>query len=140
MENIICTDPAGEGFYLIDPNTGNLHDSPFLDYAKLLQSLHGGYEFMMKTGAVSVSKNRVDFISARSAAYDELFAAYRAWLEERFSPAEQRSIFYHELVHWLRLLPYKLRKDSDLAPMFYAGFIMAANDVYEWFEADGKQA
>ena len=134
VENIICTDPAGEGFYLIDPNTGNLHDSPFLDYAKLLQSLHGGYEFMMKTGAVSVSKNRVDFISARSAAYDELFAAYRAWLGERFSPAEQRSIFHHELVHWLRLLPYKLRKDGDLAPMFYAGFIMVANDVYEWFE------
>ena len=60
--------------------------------------------------------------------------AYRAWLGERFSPAEQRSIFYHELVHWLRLLPYKLRKDGDLAPMFYAGFIMVANDVYEWFE------
>ena len=50
---------------------GNLHDSKYLDYGKLLQSLHGGYEFMMKTGAVSVSKNRVDFISARSAAYDE---------------------------------------------------------------------
>ena len=134
VENIICTDPAGEGFYLIDPNTGNLHDSPFLDYAKLLQSLHGGYEFMMKTGAVSVSKNRVDFISARSAAYDELFAAYRAWLGERFSPAEQRSIFHRELAHWLRLLPDERRKDGDLAPMFYAGFIMVANDVYEWFE------
>ena len=134
VENILCTDPSGDGFYLIDPNTGNLHDTPFLDYAKLLQSLHGGYEFMMKTGAVSVSRNRVDFISARSAAYDELFAAYRAWLEDRFSPEQLRSIFYHELVHWLRLLPYKLRKDPGLAPMFYAGFIMVANDVYRWFE------
>ena len=133
VENIICTSAEG-GFYLIDPNTGNVHDSKFLDYAKLLQSLHGGYEFMMKTGAVSVSKNGVDFISTRSAAYDALFGALRRELDRRFTPAEVRSIFYHELVHWLRLLPYKLRKDQNRAPMFYAGFIMAANDVYHWFE------
>ena len=117
-----------------------MHDTKFLDYAKLLQSLHGGYEFMMKTAAVSASKNRVDFLSTRSAAYDELFAALRRELERRFTPEELRSIFYHELVHWLRLLPYKLRKDPNRAPMFYAGFIMAANDVYRWFEEDGKQA
>lgn len=133
VENIICTGSDG-GFYLIDPNTGNVHDSKFLDYAKLLQSLHGGYEFMMKTSAVSVSKNCVDFICTRSAAYDELFEALRKLLERRFTPAEVRSIYYHELVHWLRLLPYKLRKDANLAPMFYAGFVMAANDVYRWFE------
>ena len=133
IENIICTGADG-GFYLIDPNTGNVHDSKFLDYAKLLQSLHGGYEFMMKTSAVSVSKNSVDFICTRSSAYDALFEALRRRLDERFSPAEVRSIFHHELVHWLRLLPYKLRKDPGLAPMFYAGFIMVANDVYRWFE------
>ena len=111
-----------------------MHDSKFLDYAKLLQSLHGGYEFMMKTSAVSVSKNSVDFICTRSSAYDELFGALRRYLDEHFTPAEVRSIFHHELVHWLRLLPYKLRKDPGLAPMFYAGFIMVANDVYRWFE------
>ena len=133
IENIICTG-ADAGFYLIDPNTGNVHDSKFLDYAKLLQSLHGGYEFMMKTSAVSVSKNSVDFICTRSSAYDELFGALRRYLDEHFTPAEVRSIFHHELVHWLRLLPYKLRKDPGLAPMFYAGFIMVANDVYRWFE------
>ena len=133
IENIICTGADG-GFYLIDPNTGNVHDSKFLDYAKLLQSLHGGYEFMMKTSAVSVSKNSVDFICTRSSAYDALFGALRRYLDEHFTPAEVRSIFHHELVHWLRLLPYKLRKDPGLAPMFYAGFIMVANDVYRWFE------
>ena len=133
IENIICTGADG-GFYLIDPNTGNVHDSKFLDYAKLLQSLHGGYEFMMKTSAVSVSKNSVDFICTRSSAYDALFEALRRYLDEHFTPAEVRSIFHHELVHWLRLLPYKLRKDPGLAPMFYAGFIMVANDVYRWFE------
>ena len=135
IENIICVDRGeGPGFYLIDPNPGNILDSKFLDYAKLLQSLHGGYEFMMKTSAVSVVKNRIDFIYTRSTTYDELLSVLRAHMDAHFSHDEVRSIFYHELVHWLRLLPYKLRKDSKLAPMFYAGFIMVANDVYDWFE------
>lgn len=136
IENIICAPTSEQGFYIIDPNTGNLHDSPFLDYAKLLQSLHGGYEFMTKTSAVTVDKNRVDFIYTRSGAYDELFLALKGYLEEHFSAAEVRSIFHHELVHWLRLLPYKLRKDPKRAPMFYAGLVIVANDVYEWFEKE----
>ena len=74
IENIICrTD--NDSWYLIDPNTGNLHESPFLDYGKLLQSLHGSYEFMMKTPRVAVQDNRIDFQLTRSAAYDALLAA-----------------------------------------------------------------
>lgn len=137
IENIICTSgPDGNSFYIIDPNTGNVHDSCFLDYAKLLQSLHGGYEFMTKTNAVTVNKNRVDFIYTRSAAYDELFTMLREYLEQHYSPDEVRSVFYHELIHWLRLLPYKIRKDPKRAPMFYAGLVMVANDVFNWFEKE----
>ena len=136
IENIICSAGTEDGFYIIDPNTGNVHDSPLLDYAKLLQSLHGGYEFMTKTSAVTVNKNRIDFIYTRSTVYDELFAALREYMELKLSPEQLRSVFYHELVHWLRLLPYKLRKDPKRAPMFYAGLVMVANDVYNWFEKE----
>ena len=133
IENIICTDSDG-GFYLIDPNPGNIHESSFLDYAKLLQSLHGGYEFMMKTDSVSVTGSSIDFVYTRSAVYDRLYAFLLGYYEEHFTPEEVKSIFYHELVHWLRLMPYKLRKDARRAPMFYAGLVMAANDVYNRFE------
>lgn len=47
---------------LIDPNTGNIHESPLLDYAKLLQSIHGGYEFLMSVKNVSVEDNNINFI------------------------------------------------------------------------------
>ena len=135
VENIICTEKAGEAdFYIIDPNVGNLHDSKYLDYGKLLQSLHGGYEFLMKTSAVTVSKNRIDFVYARSAVYDALHETLRGYLKERFGEEGTRSVYCHELIHWLRLLPYKIRKDSRLAPIFYAGFVMVANDVYNWYE------
>ena len=51
IENLICRRESEKekDYYIIDPNTGNVHDSPNLDYSKLLQSLHGGYEFLMNT-------------------------------------------------------------------------------------------
>lgn len=127
IENIICrTDDSG--WYLIDPNTGNLHESPFLDYGKLLQSLHGGYEFMMMTPRVTVQGNHIDFALTRSAAYDGLFTDLMAELGKRY-PRQMDSILMHEVIHWLRLMPYKLSKDRKRAPMFYAGLVMVANDA-----------
>lgn len=135
LENIICR--TGEDtWYLIDPNTGNLHESPFLDYGKLLQSLHGGYEFMMMTPRVSVHENRIEFTFTRSAAYDALFAEVRSYLESRYTPRQVESIFLHELIHWLRLMPYKISKDRKRAPMFFAGLLMVANDIARWYPHD----
>ena len=96
--------------------------------------MHGGYEFMMKTDSVSVTGSSIDFVYTRSAVYDRLYSFLLGYFEEHFTPQEVKSIFYHELVHWLRLMPYKLRKDARRAPMFYAGLVMAANDVYNRFE------
>ena len=131
IENIICrlNPGANGGWYLIDPNTGNLHESPFLDYGKLLQSLHGSYEFMMKTPRVTVQGSRIDFALTRSAAYDALYRALMADLQSRYPAAQVESILMHEVIHWLRLMPYKLAKDRKRAPMFYAGLVMVANDV-----------
>ena len=132
LENIICRTGA-DTWYLIDPNTGNLHESPFLDYGKLLQSLHGGYEFMMMTPRVSVHENHIEFTFTRSAAYDALFAEVRQYLDQRFTPAQVESIFLHELIHWLRLMPYKINRDRKRAPMFFAGLLMVANDIDRWY-------
>ena len=135
LENIICRTGA-DTWYLIDPNTGNLHESPFLDYGKLLQSLHGGYEFMMMTPRVTVHENRIEFTFTRSAAYDALFAEVRAYLESRYTLRQVESIFLHELIHWLRLMPYKISKDRKRAPMFFAGLLMVANDIARWYPHD----
>lgn len=131
IENIICR-PSAQGeddFYIIDPNTGNLHESPFLDYGKLLQSLHGGYEFLMKTESVRYRGNRIDFLYTKSMAYENLLASYEAYLHEHFTPQDVRSIHYHEIVHWLRLLPYKIRKNGDRALIFYAGLLWILHDI-----------
>jgi len=137
IENIICISMeknAKEAYYLIDPNTGNIHDSMFLDFGKLLQSLHGGYEFMMMTKSVSVTKNHIDFLYTKSSVYDEMFKFLKQYMENSFSSKEISSIFHHELIHWLRLMPYKIKNDPKRAAMFYAGLVMVANDVERWFK------
>lgn len=138
VENIMCIrDSEKNGdFYLIDPNTGNIHDSPNLDYAKLLQSIHGGYEFLMATKSIEVSRNRINFIFPKSAIYTYLFNRLDSYMTEKFSKGNVRSIYYHEIVHWLRLMPYKIEKNGKRALLFYAGMLMVMSDVERKFGGD----
>lgn len=135
IENIVCTrnKNSEDGFYIIDPNTGNLHDSPNLDYGKLLQSIHGGYEFMMKNHDLSYEENRINFLFTKSHTYVYFYEKLNEYMKEEFSYEKIRSIYFHEIVHWLRLVPYKFRIDRNRVHMFYAGLLMVLNDVIEMF-------
>lgn len=104
-----------------------------MDYAKLLQSLHGGYEFFMVIKNVEISQNRIDFIFTKSDIYVYLYHMLDSYLTEKFSGETVRSIYYHEIVHWLRLMPYKIEKGGKRALLFYAGMLMVMNDVEEKF-------
>lgn len=101
VENIICTkDSEGrDDFYIIDPNTGNVHDSSNLDYAKLLQSVHGGYEFLMATQNVEVEKNHIKFIFTKSDTYCYLYQMLDDYMNSNFGQERVRSIYYHEMIH-----------------------------------------
>ncbi len=135
VENILCCDGEGgsPGFYLIDPNGGNLLDTPLLDYAKLLQSFHGGYELLARAREVTVrtgtGKVSIDFSVDPSPAYARLHSDLDAYLRLHHSRAEVTSAYVHEVVHWLRLMPYKLISDPVRVPIFYAGLLRALNAV-----------
>ncbi len=135
IENIICTrDETGkDDFYIIDPNTGNIHDSPNLDYGKLLQSIHGGYEFLMSVKDVKVEGNRIDFLFTKSAAYTALYQMFEEYMRQNFDYERRKSIYFHEIVHWIRLMPYKIEKDEKRALLFYAGMLMVMNDVINMY-------
>lgn len=134
IENIIC-DRGNEkhDFYIIDPNTGNIHDSSNLDYGKMLQSIHGGYEFLMATKSVDVVDNKINFLFTRSMTYIELYQRLQAYMENNFTKERVRSIYFHEIIHWLRLMPYKIEKDGKRALLFYAGMLMVMNDVISMY-------
>ena len=132
IENIICNlniVEEKEKFYIIDPNPENIHNSVNLDYAKILQSIHGGYEFMMRTYDVSIEENRINFLFTKSHAYFYLYKKLNEYMNLKFSEEKIRSIYFHEIVHWLRLMPYKLKKDGKRALIFYCGLLMVLSDV-----------
>lgn len=125
IENIIC---SSNDYYLIDPNTGNVLECPWLDFGKLFQSLHGGYEFLMRIQNVSVVDNHIDFAYIRSAAYDELFCHLKEYILAEYGADVLTQIYYHEIIHWLRLMPYKLNHIGERSLLFFAGLIMVLND------------
>ena len=132
IENIICNlNTMEEQYYIIDPNSGNIDNSANLDYAKILQSIHGGYEFMMRTYDISVEENQINFLFIKSQAYSYLYKKLNEYMNSKFEKEKIRSIYFHEIVHWLRLIPYKLKKDGKRALIFYSGLLMVLNDVIE---------
>ena len=132
IENIICNlNTMEEKYYIIDPNSGNIDNSANLDYAKILQSIHGGYEFMMRTYDISVEENQINFLFTKSQAYFYLYKKLNEYMNLKFKKEKIRSIYFHEIVHWLRLMPYKLKKDGKRALIFYSGLLMVLNDVIE---------
>lgn len=127
-ENIICTN-ENEGYYIIDPNTGNVHNTKFIDLAKLLQSFHGGYEFYKRCSDAQVHENTINYSFIKSDVYAYMYEKFHNYLKKQYSKQEIESIYMHEVVNWLRLLPYQI--DKGYGPLFYAGFIIVLNTIYE---------
>ncbi|MDR2169123.1 MAG: flippase-like domain-containing protein [Planctomycetaceae bacterium] len=129
IENIIFAPNRDSRYYLIDPNHINVHDSPMLDYAKLLQSLHLGYEFLIRQTDCSINGNTITFPIMRSWSYERLYQKYKSFLFQNFDINRIQSIYYHEIIHYLRLLPYKLEKFPNQATIFFTTFIQLLDDV-----------
>ncbi len=71
LENIIIL--PQEEYYFIDPNVNINYNSIFLDYSKILQSLHGKYELIRTNGStVSIKDNVITYIYQENKNYDEL--------------------------------------------------------------------
>ena len=139
VENIVVIKGHVDQYYLIDPNSVTAYESPYLDYGKLLQSLHGSYEFLVSATSYEVTHNQINFVFTRSKAYEDLLESLIENIEGRFSKQGLVSIFFHEVIHWLRLMPYKLSKDPEGAVVFYAGLVLVLNDLDQRFKLLDKE-
>ena len=119
IENIIVN-ASVRGMYIIDPNPENLFDSPLIDWGKLMQSLHLGYEALNKAPSCKWADGKLSLILTRSHAYDQLYHFARRDLQERFGPEILREVSFHELINYLRLTPYKLRNAPQKGLTFFA--------------------
>jgi uncharacterized protein (TIRG00374 family) len=123
IENIIVAPDERAGFYIIDPNPDNIFNSPLIDWAKLMQSLHLGYETLNRGLSCALSDGHIKLSSARSDVYRDLHILLENELLARFGEDTLREIYFHEIANYLRLIPYKMRRD----PMRGLGFFACAN-------------
>ena len=101
-----------------------------VSHGKIRVRRKGGYEFLMRVREVSVSENQINFTYMRSSAYDELYQRIRQYIVNIYGEQVLRQVYYHELVHWLRLMPYKLSHLGERSLIFYAGMLMVLNNAF----------
>ncbi len=120
IENVIIAPDHPRGLYIIDPNPENVFDSPLIDWAKMMQSLHLGYETLNRGISCSLSGGAIQLPTARSQAYAELHETFEAEIRARFGEDGLREIYFHELVNYLRLTTYKIRQSQNRGFGFFA--------------------
>lgn len=134
IENIIVNNSAkNNDYYIIDPNEYSDYQTKFLDYSKLLQSLHGKYEFLIRINSFETSDNVIKYFISHSKVYDDLYLFLVNYIEKEFGFKALRSIYLHELVHWLRLIPYAINKSGSKAIILFSKLIVLINEYNDRF-------
>ncbi len=123
IENIIVAPNNPLGFYIIDPNPENLFDSPLIDWAKLMQSLHLGYETLNRGLSCDLTDGVIRLSAARSHAYADLHGLLESEIVTRFGQDGLREVYLHEIINYLRLTTYKIRQ----SPIRGLGFFACTN-------------
>lgn len=132
IENIMVMPPgAAQPWFLIDPNSENLFASPLIDFAKLLQSLHLGYEALNRNPRHSFAEGRFAVTIHRSTQYSALFDQMLDLLRQRYGEAELEQMFLHEIVHYCRLIPHQLTRSRGAAATFFGCLCLLVRDHRE---------
>ena len=131
IDNLIV---SAEGDYIIvDPNNENQVSAAVVDYGKLYQSLHSGYEFLIQLETCTITGNKIAFEDAKSHKYDELFRSLDMSLKDRLTPTEYRSILFHEAVHYCRMLTYRATINPRTTAVFYAQAVKLFNEFLDQY-------
>ena len=128
LQNILVSDGRP---YFIDPNNENLINSPMVDFAKLLQSLDSGYEFLLQQQQFQMGRDTIDYADLRPARWKILKQVMLEFLEARYSQIDLGQLSFHQSVHLARLLPYQWKSNAKRLPLFYAEFLRKLNDYLE---------
>jgi hypothetical protein len=119
IENIIVLPGTETKIYFIDPNPDNIFNSPLIDFAKVMQSLHLGYEGLHRGVEFSVFNKEITVNIVRSQAYSILHNKFEKLIIEVYDTNTLKEVYFHELVNYIRLIPYKLKENKNTGLAFF---------------------
>jgi hypothetical protein len=120
VENIIVAPQTGPGWYIIDPNPENVFNTPLVDWAKLMQSLHLGYEGINRVYSCTLNDDAILINLTKSQVYSDLHVELEALIGRYRGAGQLNEVYFHELVNYLRLTPYKIRQNAQKGLFFFA--------------------
>lgn len=113
LENILI-DENGK-IILIDPNGENILSTHEVEFAKLFQSLNSHYE--------DLTSKKIDLSQALDRPEHALLVELKNIIKKRGGENSLRRVYFHEIIHLARLLPYKQKNQPELFELFFNLFI-----------------
>ncbi len=139
VDNILVDLPTRE-ILVIDPSDDNQLRGPVIDFARHMQSLAYGYEFLNEDEDPVVldfqeGVPKITYRDARSARYAELaeFVTTEV-MPRRLSPAEQRSVLFHVGLFYGRMLTHRVAINPGTVLKYYGVCIQALNRFMEQYD------
>lgn len=127
IENIIIAPTISGGWFAIDPNPDNIFDSPLLDWAKLMQSLHMGYESLNRVPIFEAQADHLVVPQLRTDAYSRMHLQLQSRIVEKIGDEGLTEVYFHEVIHYLRLTPYKIKQDPKKGLVFFGCTMILLN-------------
>lgn len=123
-------------WFLIDPNPVNGFESPYIDFAKLLQSLHLGYESLNRDARATLVDDAIQVNMHRSHQYKELMDFLHGELSAKFGESGLQEIYLHEMVNYFRLIPYQFRRSRTRGLAFLGALFLLVADYDARYPGD----
>jgi hypothetical protein len=117
IENLVVN--SNRTWMIIDPNPTSIYKTRLMDWGKLLQSLHKGYEGLNRGAKCECDLGSIRFFVQRSDLYHHLHGVLIGQIASRFGIEAIREVELHEIIHYLRLLPYKFRANEEAGLLFF---------------------
>lgn len=139
VDNVLVDLPSRD-VLVIDPSDDNQIRGPVIDFARHMQSLLYGYEFLNEDETPVVLGSRdglpeIVYRNNRSARYSELADHVVSTIMPRhLTPGEQRAVLFHVGLFYGRMLTHRVVINPDNALKYYGVCIQALNRFIEQYD------
>jgi hypothetical protein len=141
LDNIIFSNKK-DNPVLIDPvPKNNFFEGPIFDFGKICQSLHCGYEHLLREESLvrlmideKTGLNKINYFDNISYQYFELDSYFmNAICFKYLTDSEQKAVLFHGAVNYLRRLKHQVFYCPENALKFYAVGVKTLNEFYNQF-------
>lgn len=137
IDNLLVNDKTHD-VLIIDPAPdGNIINGQVFDFAKNMQSLYCGYEFLLRDESTVYLRddNKIDYSEASSVQYAKLCEYVKNELAPQYlTEAEQRAMLFHAAALFIRRLKHQVYYTPGNALKFYAVGVKTLNDFLAQYD------